>query len=83
MNFTQFQVKCISMFGSQIKAPKVNTATNSVSLSGALKEQKTCSQKKNSNNDKRIKVQTELIEQQKWEIENLKATQAMGVSQNN
>ena len=48
--------------------------------SGALKEQKTCSQKKNSNKDKKIKAQTELIEQQKQEIENLKATQAIGVS---
>ena len=79
MNFMQFQAKCISMFGSRIKAPKMKAAMNSVSSSGALKEQKTHSQKKNSNKDKRIEAQTELIEQQKWEIENLKATQAMGV----
>ena len=68
------------MFGLQIKAPKLKAATNSVSSSGALKEQKTCSQKKSSGKDKKIKVQTELIEKQKWEIENLKATQATGVS---
>ena len=30
--------------------------------------------------DKKIKAQMELIEKQKWEIENLKAAQAMGVS---
>ena len=46
MNFTQFQAKCISMFGLQIKAPKMKTATNSISSSGALKEQKTHSQKR-------------------------------------
>ena len=69
------------MFGSQIKAPKLKTATNSISSSGALKEQKTCSQKKNSGKDKKIQAQMELIEKQKWEIENLKATQATGVSQ--
>ena len=68
------------MFGSRIKAPKLKAATNSVSSSGALKEQKTHSQKKNSGKDKKIKAQMELIEKQKWEIENLKATQATGVS---
>ena len=68
------------MFGSQIKAPKLKAATNSVSSSGAIKEQKTRSQKKNSGKDKKIKAQTELIEKQKWEIENLKAAQATGVS---
>ena len=80
MNFMQFWAKCISMFGSRIKALKMKAATNSVSSSGALKDQKTHSQKKNSNKDKKIKAQTELIEQQKWEIENLKAAQATGVS---
>ena len=49
------------------------------SLSGALKEQKTCSQKNNSS-DKKLQAQMELIEKQKWEIENLKAAQATGVS---
>ena len=68
------------MFGSQIKAPRLKAATNSVNSSGVLKEQKTHSQKKNSGKDKKIKAQTELIEKQKWEIENLKATQATGVS---
>ena len=80
MNFTQFRAECISMFGSQIKALKMKTATSSISASGALKEQKTCSQKKNSSKDKKIQAQMELIEKQKWEIENLKAVQAMGVS---
>ena len=73
MNFTQFQAKCISMYGSRIKMPKVKSATDNVSSSGALKEQKTCSQKKGNNKDRKIQAQTELITQQKWEIENLKA----------
>ena len=68
------------MFGSRIKAPKLKAATNSVSSSGVLKEQKTCSQKKNSGKDKKIKAQMELIKKQRWEIENLKAAQATGVS---
>ena len=59
---------------------EMKAATNSVILSGALKEQKTRSQKKNWGKDKKIKAQTELIEKQKWEIENLKAAQATGVS---
>ena len=62
MNFMQFLAECISMFGSRRKALKMKAATNSVSLSGTLKEQKTHSQKKNSNKDKKIKAQTELIE---------------------
>ena len=53
------------MFGSRIKALKLKAAMNSVNLSGAIKEQKTCSQKKNSGKDKKIKAQTELIEKQK------------------
>ena len=80
MNFTQFRAECISMFGSRVKAPKLKAATNSLSSSGALKEQKTRSQRKNSGKDKKIKAQTELIEKQKREIENLKAAQATGVS---
>ena len=78
MNFTQFRAECISMFSSQIKAPKLKAATNSINSSGVLKEQKTPSQKKNSGKDRKIKAQTELIEKQKWEIENLKAAQATG-----
>ena len=58
----------------------MKAATNSVSSSGAIKEQKTRSQRKNSGKDKKIKAQTELIEKQKWEIENLKAAQVTGVS---
>ena len=46
MNFTQLKAECISMFGLQIKAPKLKTATNSISSSGALQEKKTHSQKK-------------------------------------
>ena len=80
MNFTQFRAECISMFGSRIKAPKLKTAMNSINSSGAIKEQKTRSQKKNSGKDRKIKAQTELIEKQKREIENLKAAQATGVS---
>ena len=80
MNFTQFWAKCISMFGSQIKALKMKAATNIASSSGELKKQKTCSKKKISNIDKKIKAQTELIEQQKWEVESLKAVQTTGVS---
>ena len=68
------------MFGLQIKAPKWKAATNSVSSSGALNDQKTCSQKKNGGKDRKIKAQMELIEKQKWEIENVKAAQATGVS---
>ena len=70
MNFTQFQAECISMFRSQIRAPKIKAATNNISSSAALKEQKTHSQKKNSGKDKKIQAQTELIEKQKQEIEN-------------
>ena len=80
MNFTQFWVECILMFGSRIKAPKMKTATNSVSSYGTSKEQKTHSQKKSNSKDKKIQAQMELIEKQKCEIENLKATQATGVS---
>ena len=81
MNFTQFWAKCMSMFGSWIKAQKMKAATNNISSSGSLKEQKTCSQKKNSGKDKKIQAQMELIEKQKKEIENLKAVQATWVSQ--
>ena len=80
MNFTQFWVECISIFGSQIMAPKMKVAMNSISSSGALKEQKTHSQKKNSSKDRKIQAQMELIEKQRWEIGNLKAVQATGVS---
>ena len=53
------------------KGTKMKTATNSISSSGALKEQKTHSQKKGNSKDRKIQAQTELIEKQKWEIENL------------
>ena len=65
------------MFGSQIKTPKIKTATNSISLSRASKEQKTHSQKKGNNKDRKVQGLTELIEKQKQEIENLKAAQQL------
>ena len=68
------------MFGSVIKTPKVTNVTNSVSPSGAPVESKTHSQKKGTNKDRKIQARMKLIEQQKMEIENLKATQATGVS---
>ena len=40
MNFKQFQAECISMFGSQIKAPKMKAATNNIRSSGALTPRK-------------------------------------------
>ena len=80
MNFTQSCAECISMFGLHIKTPKVKSATNSVSSSGAPNEHKTHSQKKGTQKDRKIQAQMELIAQQKWEIENLKAAQATQVS---
>ena len=80
MNFMQFWAECISMISCWIKAPKMKVAMNNTSLSGALKEQKTHSQKRNNNKEKKIQAQIELIEKQKWEIENLKTIQATGVS---
>ena len=55
------------------KGIEIENCNNSVSSSGALKEQKTHSKKKNSGKDKKIQAQMELIEKQRWEIENLKA----------
>ena len=78
MNFTQFPGQMYFHVWIPDKGTKMKAGMNSVSLSGALMEQKTHPQKKNSNKDKKIKAQTELIEQQKWEIENLKAAQATG-----
>ena len=43
----------------------MKAAMNNISLSGALKEQKTHFQKKNSGKDKKIKAQMELFEKQK------------------
>ena len=58
----------------------MKAAMNNISLCGALKEQKTHSMKKDSGKDKKIQAQTELIKKQRQEIENLKATQATGMS---
>ena len=49
------------MFGLQIKAPKLKAATNSVNSSGALKEQKTHSQKKNSGKTRKSKPRQSLL----------------------
>ena len=68
------------MFGSHIKPPRVKDATSSVSSSGAPMDNKTHSQKKGDQKKRKLQAQMELIEQQKWEIENLKATQATGAS---
>ena len=43
-------------------------------------EHKTHSQKRGDQKKKKLKAHTELIEHQKWEIENLKAAQATGFS---
>ena len=58
----------------------MKAAMNNISMSGALKEQKAHSQKKNSGKDKKIQAQMDLIEKQRWEIENLKAMHTTGVS---
>ena len=68
------------MLGLQIKMPKIKTAMNSISSSGASKEQKTHSQKKGNSKGRKIQTQTKLIEQQMWEIENVKAAHATTVS---
>ena len=52
---------------------------SNISSSGTLKE-KIHSQKKSLSKDRNIQTQTELIEKQKWEIENFKAAQTTGVS---
>ena len=79
MNFIQFPAECISMYGSQIKMPKVKTATNSISSSGTSKEQKSHSQKKGNNTYRKIQAEMDMIGWQKQEIENLKATQTTRV----
>ena len=75
MYFTQSWAKCISMFGLQIRTPKVKSGTNSVSSSEAPKKHKMCFQKEGSQKDRKIQAQTELIAQQK-----LEAKHATGVS---
>ena len=77
MSFTQFCAECIFMFGSQSKKVKVSTATHAIDdvTSAKIEEKKTCSQL-DAQKNKKWQVQTELIEQQKKEIEKLKATQA-------
>ena len=67
------------MFSSCIKPPRVESATNSLNSSEATMEHKTPSQKGGDQTKRKLQAQMELIEQQKWEIENSKATQATGV----
>ena len=69
------------MFGLQIKAQKLESCHKQCYLIWSIKGAEDLLPKKNSGKDKKIKAQTELIEKQKWEIENLKAAQATGVSQ--
>ena len=76
MSFTQFHAKCVFMFGSQSKKVKVSTATHAIEdvISAKMGEQKkTNSQTTCPKNKKKWQAQTELIEQQKREIEKLKA----------
>ena len=80
MTFTQFWAECVSMFGLCIKPPRVKSATNSISSYEATMEHKTCSQKRGDLRKRELQAQMELIEEQKWEIENLKAAQATSVS---
>ena len=72
MTFTQFQAECISMFGLYSRTPKVKSATNSISLSEAPMEHEIHFQKRGYKKKKTLQAQTELIQQQKWETENLK-----------
>ena len=82
MSFTQFPARCVFMFGSQSKKVKVSTATHIIDdvISAKIGEQKkNHSQLPAQKNKKKWQVQKELIEQQKKEIEKLKATQAPAV----
>ena len=74
MTFTQFQAECISMFGSHTKLPKINLPCI---VLAHLQHQHS---KRSTPEKKRSKEQTELIQQQEKETENLRTTQATGVS---
>ena len=82
MSFTQFCAECVFMFGSRNKKVKVSTATHAIEDVTSAKtgeQRKTNSQLHAQKNKKKWQVQTELNEQQKREIERLKATQAPGI----
>ena len=82
MSFTQFCAECVFMFGSQTKKVKVSTATHAIENVTSAKpgeQKKSNSQLHAQKNKKKWQVQTELIEQQKREIEKLKAAQAPGI----
>ena len=71
------------MFGSQIKKIKVRTAVHAIDNVNSVKsgeQKKTHSQVCAQDSKKKWQEQTELIEQQIQEIENLKATQAPGIN---
>ena len=78
MTFTQCHAECIFMFGSLSKKIKVSTAAHAIDITSV----KVGDPKKthSHNNKKTWQVQTELIEQQKQEIEKLKAAQASGIN---
>ena len=82
MSFTQFHAECVFQLGSQSKKVKVRTTTHAIDDVTSAKigqQKKTHSQLHAQKNKKKWQVQTELIEQQKKEIEKLKAAQAPGV----
>ena len=77
MTFAKFQAECISIFGTRSrKAAKNNVFTSVVKskVSKADQPDKSANQLCRGKRKEKIKAQTEVIEQQKKEIENLKAT---------
>ena len=81
MSFTQFCAKCVFMFGSYSKKVKVSTAAYArwhYLCQNRRMEEDPFSEFAQKNKKKWL-VQTELIVQQKKEIEKLKVTQAPGV----
>ena len=82
MSFTQFRAECVFMFGSRTKKVKVSTTTHAIENVTSAKpgeQRKSNSQLRAQKNKKKWQVQTELIDQQKREIEKLKAAQAPGI----
>ena len=76
MAFTKFQVECISTFGTgSKKAVKTTVSTNVVKNHPDNADQpvKSANQIHKDKKKEKIKAQTEVTEQQKKEIENLKA----------
>ena len=76
MAFTKFWAECISIFGTRSKrAAKTTVSTNVVNNYSGKADQpvKSANQICKGKKKKKIKAQTEMIEQLKKEIENLKA----------